>query len=215
MLNARPPLRPAAWSRGQLCGACGINDRRKMAVVEVVCPDGAGEGMMIDVNLGDAGVVQVEVPAGVGPGMPFNIEIADPPPAEGDGSTMETKFEGVGNVDYEKEDVDAEVLAALNGESGVTYSGYNKNVGGNRHNEWIKSLQPGMPGLVLRSDGSLSYGTVISADDTIITWDIGGVEKTTDDNGCAPRRPRALPPPPRFAPTLTSRPRAAGFEPIA
>ncbi len=188
MLNARPPLRPAAWSRGQLCGACGINDRRKMAVVEVVCPDGAGEGMMIDVNLGDAGVVQVEVPAGVGPGMPFNIEIADPPPADGDGSTMETKFEGVGNVDYEKEDVDAEVLAALNGESGVTYSGYNKNVGGNRHNEWIKSLQPGMPGLVLRSDGSLSYGTVISADDTIITWDIGGVEKTTDDNGCAPRR---------------------------
>ena len=186
-----------------------------MAVVEVVCPDGAAEGMMIDVNLGDAGVVQVEVPAGVGPGMPFNIEIADPPPADGDGSTMETKFEGVGNVDYEKEDVDAEVLAALNGESGVTYSGYNKNVGGNRHNEWIKSLQPGMPGLVLRSDGSLSYGTVISADDTIITWDIGGVEKTTDDNGCAPRRPRALPPPPRFAPTLTSRPRAAGFEPIA
>jgi len=164
-----------------------------MPVVEIVCPDGAGEGMMIDVNLGDAGVVQVEVPAGVGPGMPFNIEIADPPPAEGDGSTMETKFEGVGNVDYEKEDVDAEVLAALNGESGVTYSGYNKNVGGNRHNEWIKSLQPGMPGLVLRSDGSLSYGTVISADDTIITWDIGGVEKTTDDNGCAPRRPRARP----------------------
>ena len=162
-----------------------------MAVVEVVCPDGAGEGMMIDVNLGDAGVVQVEVPAGVGPGMPFNIELADPPPADGDGSTMETKFEGVGNVDYEKEDVDAEVLAALNGESGVTYSGYNKNVGGNRHNEWIKSLQPGMPGLVLRSDGSLSYGTVISADDTIITWDIGGVEKTTDDNGCAPRRARA------------------------
>ena len=52
----------------------------QMAVVEVVCPDGAGEGMMIDVNLGDAGVVQVEVPAGVGPGMPFNIEIADPPP---------------------------------------------------------------------------------------------------------------------------------------
>merc|ERR1712139_727135 len=103
-----------------------------MPVVEVVCPDGAGEGMMIDVNLGDAGVVQVEVPAGVGPGMPFNIEIADPPPADGDGSTMETKFEGVGNVDYEKEDVDAEVLAALNGESGVTYSGYNKNVGGNR-----------------------------------------------------------------------------------
>ena len=49
-------------------------------------------------------------------------------------------------------------------------------------------VQPGMPGLVLRSDGSLSYGTVISADDTIITWDIGGVEKTTDDNGCAPRR---------------------------
>ena len=190
-----------------------------MAVVEVVCPDGAGEGMMIDVNLGDAGVVQVEVPAGVGPGMPFNIEIADPPPAEGDGSTMETKFEGVGNVDYEKEDVDAEVLAALNGESGVTYSGYNKNVGGNRHNEWIKSLQPGMPGLVLRSDGSLSYGTVISADDTIITWDIGGVEKTTDDNGCAPRRaaPRARPTTTtaRFAPTLTSRPRAAGFEPIA
>ena len=44
MLNARPPLRPAAWSRGQLCGACGINDRRKMAVVEVVCPDGAGGG---------------------------------------------------------------------------------------------------------------------------------------------------------------------------
>ena len=190
----------------------------KMPVVEVVCPDGAGEGMMIDVNLGDAGVVQVEVPAGVGPGMPFNIEIADPPPAEGDGSTMETKFEGVGNVDYEKEDVDAEVLAALNGESGVTYSGYNKNVGGNRHNEWIKSLQPGMPGLVLRSDGSLSYGTVISADDTIITWDIGGVEKTTDDNGCAPRRPRAraLRPPPRAAPTLTSpHPCAAGFEPIA
>ena len=108
------------------------------------------------------------------------------------------------------------MLAALNGESGVTYSGYNKNVGGNRHNEWIKSLQPGMPGLVLRSDGSLSYGTVISADDTIITWDIGGVEKTTDDNGCAPRRARALrPPPPRVAPTLTSRPRAAGFEPIA
>ena len=67
-----------------------------------------------------------------------------------------------------------------------------------------------MPGLVLRSDGSLSYGTVISADDTIITWDIGGVEKTTDDNGCtprraAPRRARALrPPAPPFAPTLTS-----------
>ena len=199
--------------QGRVANCGGINDRRKMPVVEVVCPDGAGEGMMIDVNLGDAGVVQVEVPAGVGPGMPFNIEIADPPPADGDGSTMETKFEGVGNVDYEKEDVDAEVLAALNGESGVTYSGYNKNVGGNRHNEWIKSLQPGMPGLVLRSDGSLSYGTVISADDTIITWTLAASRRPPTT--MAVRRAARPATTARVAPTLTSRPRAAGFEPIA
>ena len=116
---------------------------------------------------------------------------------------METKFEGVGNVDYEKEDVDAEVLAALNGESGVTYSGYNKNVGGNRHNEWIKSLQPACPARAALGR-LLSYGTVISAD-TIITWDIGGVEKTTDDNGCAPRARARPATTARVAFTLNSR----------
>ena len=49
-----------------------------MPQLEVVCPEGAGEGMVIDLNLGDGGVVQVQVPAGVGPGMPFNVELAIP-----------------------------------------------------------------------------------------------------------------------------------------
>ena len=184
-----------------------------MPVIEVVCPDGATEGMMIDLNLGDGGVVQVQVPPGCGPGMAFNVELADPPPMEGgepamDGAVADAGAVDINNDDYEKAEIDAEVLAALNGEGGVVYSGYNSNTGGNRHSEWIKSLQPGMPGLVLRSDGSLSYGTVISADDTIITWDIGGVEKTTDDNGCAPRRARATCDHhrARLAPTLTFAP---------
>ena len=54
----------------------------RMPQLEVVCPEGAGEGMVIDLNLGDGGVVQVQVPAGVGPGMPFNVELAIPEPPE-------------------------------------------------------------------------------------------------------------------------------------
>ena len=53
-----------------------------MPQLEVVCPEGAGEGMLIDLNLGEGGVVQVQVPAGVGPGMPFNVELAIPEPPE-------------------------------------------------------------------------------------------------------------------------------------
>ena len=64
--------------RSPLADEIAHEPRARMPQLEVVCPEGAGEGMVIDLNLGDGGVVQVQVPAGVGPGMPFDVELAIP-----------------------------------------------------------------------------------------------------------------------------------------
>eukprot|EP00929_Paragymnodinium_shiwhaense_P024250 TRINITY_DN14984_c0_g1_i1.p1 TRINITY_DN14984_c0_g1~~TRINITY_DN14984_c0_g1_i1.p1 ORF type:complete len:165 (+),score=55.79 TRINITY_DN14984_c0_g1_i1:82-576(+) len=156
------------------------------AEVQVVCPEGCGEGMMLNVTTPDGQVVQVQIPAGVGPGMPFNIFYA---PLEGapvpDGVQLA--------LDVQPHDDDVKGHALLNPDeweappsSGAAIVGETGD--GVYHQMKAAAYYVGQQCQVLRSDESWSPAVIVEVNLTamgpVYTVDIGGgVQKTGVEEG--------------------------------